>query len=105
MSTSETSHWRSLLDLQVQRNTRKELRYAADEPVAISRQPGFGDVSATISGQFVDRSSGGCRIRHDFGDVPVGECVSLVWLAEIKRARVVWNRSSAGLTETGFQYL
>ena len=105
MSTSELSSWRSLLGFHVQRSTRNEPRYAAHDAVTIFRQPGFGVIAASVYGEFVDRSNSGCRIRHRFGDLPVDECVSLVWRAENEIARVVWNRSIAGVTETGFQYL
>ena len=104
MKSGESVTWRALLGFEVQKGTRKEARYAASGRVAILLQPGFGDVSATVNGEFLDQSEGGCRIRHHFGPLKVTGEVAIVWVDDHRLARVIWNKCVGEETETGFQF-
>ena len=97
--------WRQFLGFEVRKGNRKEPRYPSSEKVAIVLQPGFGDVSATVQGEFVDRSKSGCRIRHRLGSLRATSEVAVVWIDDHKRARVIWNKCEGDVTETGLQFI
>ena len=97
--------WDLLLGLSQSPGTRREPRYVASDPEAIVLQPGLGDVSATVRGEFMDRSDGGCRIQHRFGALRISEVMSIVWREQTRNARVVWNRIADDVAETGFSFV
>lgn len=99
-----TSAWRDLVYQTVQPNRRKDARHPAHGLVAIFLEPAWGAVPATVHGELLDKSEGGCRIKHQFGTLDIGRKVWLSWADEYRLAYVVWNRTFDACAETGFRF-
>lgn len=104
MSTPSSSPWRDLVYQMVEPNRREHPRFAAEDPIAIFLEPEWGTVPATVHGELVDKSAGGCRIRHQFGPLHPERKVWLSWADEYRAARVVWNCTYDDYAETGFRF-
>ncbi len=104
MATRCSSFWRDLVYQTVQPNRREHPRFAAEGPIAVFLEPGWGSVPATLQGDLVDKSEGGCRIRHHFDRLEVGRKVWLSWADDYCAAHVAWNRVCEEHTETGFRF-
>lgn len=76
----------------------------AEGVVAIFLEPAWGAVPAMIQGELLDKSSGGCRVQHQFGRLAPERKVWLSWADEHRAAYVVWNRVGEEDTETGFRF-
>lgn len=101
---NQTSIWRDLVYQLVQPNRRKDTRHPAHGPVAIFLEPAWGTVPATVHGELVDKSVGGCRVQHNFGALAPGRKVWLSWADEYRAAYVSWSRVAEEHTETGFRF-
>jgi hypothetical protein len=65
----------------------------------------LGDCPATTNGELVDRSSRGCKIRHDYGYIKPGQEVTITINGLERRAVVVWSRSLLNHNESGLSFL
>jgi len=81
------------------------MRFAAHGRIAIFLEPAWGAVPAIVHGELVDTSTGGCRVRHQFGPLAIGRKVWLSWADEYRAALVVWNSSAEDSTETGVRFV
>ena len=104
LMSTPSSFWRDLVYQTVEPNRRDYPRFAADGLVAIFLEPAWGAVPATVHGELIDKSAGGCRIRHHFGPIDPGRKVWLSWADEYRSARVVWNCAHDDYAETGFRF-
>ncbi len=60
---------------------------------------------AEVRCEFVDRSNGGCKLRHQYGDLVTGDMVALRFGSVETRAIVVWSRAVQDQVESGFSFL
>ena len=58
-----------------------------------------------IEGQLLDVSAGGFRMSHRVASLETGEIVEFTHAEARGRARVMWNRITGDLVETGFLVL
>lgn len=100
----QSSDWRELVFQTVQPNRRKDARYEAHGPIAIFLEPAWGAVPATVHGELLDKSDGGCRVQHNFGPLALGRKVWLSWADEYRPACVVWSYVVEERAETGFRF-
>ena len=61
-----------------------------------------GPVEAEILAGLVDISSNGFRAKHTYAALAKGETVRFQHPGASGRARVIWNRITKGVVETGF---
>jgi len=104
MSTSFSNSWRDLVYQTVQPNRREHPRYPAQGRISVLLEPTWGNTPATVHGELVDESDGGCRVSHHFGALDIGRKVWLSWGDEYCAAFVVWNCISEERVETGFRF-
>ena len=98
------SQWRSLIGETVQRSSRCEFRHAASGSVTILLYEDAAFVPARIEGELVDRSRGGCRVNHHFGNMQTGQQVTVIIQSVQLDAVVVWTKASGELFESGFSF-
>lgn len=60
---------------------------------------------AQVRCELVDRSSRGCKVRHDYGDLVIGEMVALKLGSIETRAIVIWTHPVDDHFESGFSFL
>lgn len=78
------------------REQRREPRRAVKGNVRVS------GVRGEIEGQLVDVSASGFRMAHAESSFEPGQVVEFGHAEAAGKARVIWNRISAGRVETGF---
>jgi hypothetical protein len=105
MKSSPNSGWRSLVGEVVQPSTRAELRYSASGQVKIMMYEGLGFFPASIPGELLDLSRGGCKVSHRFGPLTQAQRVTLVVDSTERQAIVVWSKPVADHHESGFSFL
>jgi len=60
---------------------------------------------AQVRCELLDRSSGGCKLRHEYSDLVTGEMVALNIGSTETRAIVVWTHPVEDHVESGFSFL
>lgn len=60
---------------------------------------------AEVRCEFVDQSSRGCKLRHNYGHLETGEMVALIFGSVETRAIVMWTRLVEDHFESGFSFL
>jgi hypothetical protein len=84
---------------------RREVRYAASGPVQLHVQEELETAAATVDGELVDRSRGGCKVRHWFGILKTGQQVTVVLDEKEIPAIAVWTKKVSDHYESGFSFV
>jgi hypothetical protein len=105
MHSSSGNEWRSLVSDTVQPSTRAHLRHPTSGRVTILLYRELGSFPAMVEGELLDRSRGGCKVRHRFGELKPGQQVTMLISGTEIEAVVVWARSLMDWHETGFSFV